>query len=136
MTLTITLALVLSTPNFPAKVAALSGGPAPACALCHQGGVTGRGTVTTPFGAALRERGLLANDEASLATAWAAMRGVDSDGDGTTDTDELTSGADPNAGATTLTPEYGCTTTPSWPLVAMLVACLRRRRQTKHDTDS
>ncbi|PZR07528.1 MAG: hypothetical protein DI536_27020 [Archangium gephyra] len=134
MTLTITLALVLSTPNFPAKVATASGGAAPACALCHAGGVTGRGTVTTPFGAAMRQRGLLANDDASFDTAWSAMTGVDSDLDGVADVQELAAGTDPNGaqGGGIAAPEYGCSQgLGASPVLALLTALTFRRRRSR-----
>lgn len=136
MTLTVSLMLVLATPTFPQQLSTLSGGPVPDCAVCHQGGVTGRGTVTTAFGAALRERGLAAGDEASLSSAWASLEGVDSDGDGASDRDELTAGTDPNAGGTSAplpVPEYGCTSTASAPLLGLLLAwsCRRTRQRSQ-----
>jgi hypothetical protein len=115
------LALVLvpslahATPNFPGTVQAHLGlAAAPPCTLCHQG-PTQRGTVTTPFGRTARSRGLVAYDEASLATALDAMEaeGKDSDGDGTSDIRELRDGTDPNGGAGASSdpvPDYGCAT--------------------------
>lgn len=86
----------------------------PPCSVCHAGGKTGSGTVTTPFGQALRDRGLQPDDDASLEAALGKMmdEAVDSDGDGTTDIDELTAQTDPNtAGDGALganSPQYGC----------------------------
>lgn len=45
----------------------------PGCATCHDGGVTGRGTVTTDLGKALMSRGMVAYDEAALRTAIHAL---------------------------------------------------------------
>jgi len=112
----------------------------PPCSLCHAGGVTGFGTVTTPFGAAMRARGLVARDTNSLASALDKMaaEGVDSNGDGVTDIDELKAGTDPNAGAPGAVPppEFGCTVgsggdPPTWGWVlfaAAFVLALRRRQ--------
>jgi MYXO-CTERM domain-containing protein len=47
----------------------------PQCAICHANGVTGTGTVTTNFGLAMRARGLVCCDIASLDTALMALEG-------------------------------------------------------------
>lgn len=100
------------TPGFPDALAAHLGATArPSCSVCHAGGATGNGTVTTPFGAAMRARGLVAFDEGSLAQALDRMAAdqIDSNGDGVTDVEELQQGLDPNAGAAaTGAPSYGC----------------------------
>lgn len=125
------LVSVLGTANFPAALAATSGGPVPNCDVCHQG-VQSRGTVTTPFGTAMRERGLVAYDEASLRAAWASMGGVESDGDGVPDVDEIKAGKNPNVSemSALVLPEYGCSTSLGglglWGLGVWL---LRRRRE-------
>ncbi len=72
-----------------------------------------RGTVNTPFGTAMRARGLLAYDEPSLLAALDRMATemVDSDGDGTPDIEELRMAQDPNAApgaSSTFSPTYGC----------------------------
>lgn len=83
----------------------------PACTLCH-GHATDAdaGPADTPFAAALVARGLSpaagagggggtgGGDDGGLAKAIDAMRrdGVDSDGDGARDLDELSWGGDPN----------------------------------------
>jgi len=93
------MAQILSTP-----------GP-PACSICHVGGVTQRGTVNTPFGVAMRQRGLVAYDEGSLRGALDQMQrdGVDSNANGVTDIEELKAGRDPSAGASSMgPPQYGC----------------------------
>lgn len=121
---------------------------APACNLCHTNGITAVGTVTTPFGAALRAKGLVANDVASLNTALDALTTgmVDSDGDGVTDVAELMAGTDPNVGAAsgdggtgggtgggggnTVGPlQYGCgaSVVPELLAFGLLVPLLRRR---------
>lgn len=67
-----------------------------ACTTCHRD--VDAGTDLTPFGAALRARGAVGKDDASLEAALAKMKadGVDSDGDGAHDLDELAWGGDPN----------------------------------------
>jgi len=110
-----------ATPNFPPEIHARLGLTAdPACAICHQGGITGLGTVTTPFGKAMRARGLVPFDIGTLDAALDKMAAdkVDSIGDGTPDIDDLKAGRDPNvpdtdAGTTVpvdaaVVPAYGC----------------------------
>lgn len=135
-----------ATPNFPGALAGTLGGPTPAYSVCHTCGVTGRGTVNTPWGAALRSRGLAAYDEASLRSAVSQMEAerVDSDGDGIIDVDALRAGSDPNpptcdTNKDPTIPVYGCVgrlapsdATPL-PLVLLVTVCLvlaaaRRRR--------
>jgi len=117
---------------------------APPCALCHELGMTGIGTVTTPFGESMRLRGLRAGDSASLSEALGRMRrdNVDSDGDGVTDLDELAHGTDPNRyGFVSIfdqqEPSYGCTASAgrsstgalaAIALSAFLLLALRRRK--------
>lgn len=105
----------LATPNFPGAVKQhLSAKVEPGCALCHTGGVGALGTVGTPFGLAMRARGLVPNDEAALTAALDKLRAdaVDGDGDGTSDIDEVIAGADPNSagsgGDAIGPPRYGC----------------------------
>ena len=85
------------------------------CGLCHLNGVTGRGTVTTPFGASMRGVGLHPGDEASLKTALASLKAeaIDSDRDGVGDVAELVAATNPNGVGRLdtprfLDPEYGC----------------------------
>jgi len=70
----------------------MMGGPPPGvCAVCHLNGATTTGTVTTPFGRAMRMQGLAPNNEASLRAALAALdvAATDSDMDGCSDIAEL-----------------------------------------------
>lgn len=123
-----------ATPNFPAAIQThLTMAEKPDCALCHFG-EPGRGTVQTPFGLAMRERGLVAGDTDALIQALDQMSTdqVDSDRDGVTDIQELQNGDNPN-GETFESPRYGCrlgrgsdsTTVGFWWLLVIL---LRRRR--------
>jgi hypothetical protein len=135
MTLTVLTAMMLATPTFPSVVAAAVSGPAPSCSVCHQG-ATMRGTVTTPVGAALRERGLQAGDEASLKEALRTLAGVDSDADGVADLQELSEGADPNRAQSAEAPplpRYGCATSPTAGALWCLLVVLRTlgRRQSR-----
>jgi hypothetical protein len=117
----------LATPTFPEVIAQHLGlATAPDCTLCHNG-TPGTGTVTTPFGKAMRSRGVHAYDEDSVVTALDALAAekTDSDGDGVPDIDELKAGTSPNGGS--ITPEYGCALAPgaggpSASLAAIVVA--------------
>lgn len=122
--------------------------PPELCALCHTNGITGLGTVNTPFGKAVRMHGLVAGDTASLNAALDAMatENVDSDGDGVTDVAELMAGTSPNVsaaptgggagggggGGTVLPPpRYGCgaSVVPGLLFFGALVPLLRSRRR-------
>lgn len=83
-----------ATPTFTGvmQTELMMGGPPPGvCAVCHLNGATTTGTVTTPFGRALRMQGLAPNNEASLRMALTALEtaNTDSDMDGCTDIAEL-----------------------------------------------
>lgn len=80
----------------------------PQCSICHANGVTGYGTVTTLFGEAMRARGLVCCDIASLDTALMALEGENSPY-----ITDLKEGLDPNnPGAGAVPPvAYGCTVT-------------------------
>jgi hypothetical protein len=134
-----------ATPNFPGAIKdKLSAVAAPECAICHVSGrVGGRGTVNTPFGAAMRARGLVLYDEASLGTALAQIEkdGVDSDGDGTIDVDAVRMGKNPNPSSDV--PTYGCvgrvspaaptdSRLPAFGMLFLVIAAIARRRRIAH----
>ena len=135
--------------DYPATVKShLSLKSTPECALCHSGGMTGIGTVNTPFGTTARTKyNLVPGDTTLLTSVLDKMKadGVDSDGDKVGDIDELIAGTDPNTaggGVVAAKPDltYGCVATvaPGGPtpssgaafglaLVAA-IAVVRRRR--------
>jgi hypothetical protein len=136
-----------ATPGFPGVIATrYNTSESQPCSLCHNG-PTARGTVTTAFGTAMRERGLVAGDSASLEAALTKMETdkVDSDRDGVIDTEQLKAGKNPNPGAVEgardinpVNPEYGCVGKVStgpirspwcWMAVGSLVVLLRTRRK-------
>jgi hypothetical protein len=129
----------LATPSFPGAIQRVLGASqAPACAVCHAGGQTGVGTVTTPFGQAMRARGLMPGDESSLQTALTRMEAdkVDSNGNGVTDVDELRAGSDPNADASHPQVTYGCAVAAvraswGWPLLLLGLVWLGGRVRAK-----
>ena len=121
--------------------------PPELCALCHVNGITGVGTVNTPFGKSMRMNGLLPNDTASLNAALDALAAasVDSDRDGMTDVAELMAGRSPNVaqsgsgggsggGGGSLfvpPPRFGCgaSVVPALFFLAGLLPLLRSRRK-------
>lgn len=149
------LLLALSAPAFASDTFppfiqnkySLASQPLELCALCHTNGITGLGTVNTPFGKAVRMHGLVAGDTATLNAALDAMatEGVDSDGDGVTDVAELMADTSPNVssggtgggaggggGGTVLAPpRYGCgaSVVPGLLFFASLLPLLRSRRR-------
>ncbi|HVZ71629.1 MAG TPA: thrombospondin type 3 repeat-containing protein [Polyangia bacterium] len=103
--------------EFPREIASHLGAPtAPPCGVCHEYGKQGIGaTVVTPFGWALRARGLGDGDGLAQALDRLVTDKVDSDGDGSIDTDEIVAGSDPNSAASTPAhpgavsdPQLGC----------------------------
>jgi hypothetical protein len=103
--------------EFPGEIASHLGAPTnPPCGVCHEYGKQGIGaTVVTPFGWALRARGLGDGSGLIQALDLEAADKVDSDGDGALDTDEIIAGSDPNSAASTPThpgaignPQLGC----------------------------
>lgn len=135
---------------FPQAIRAhlsLAKAPPTSCALCHNKGITGVGTVTTAFGKSLRAQGAVADDQAKLFAALDALGTTDSDADGTDDLTELRAGRDPNTldavdGGTggggggdsegPISLKYGCgaSVVPALSSLALLAALgARRRRQ-------
>ena len=141
-----------ATDMFPAAIQSkymLGDLPPELCALCHTNGITGRGTVNTPFGRALRMNGVMPNDTASLNAALDALAAasIDSDGDGVTDVAELMANTSPNVanmmmmdggaggggGSMVVVPpvKFGCggEVVPGVLFFAALVPLLRTRRR-------
>jgi MYXO-CTERM domain-containing protein len=128
--------------GYPAEIKAHLGlSYTPPCSLCHTNGVTGYGTVNTPFGKSMRARGLVCCNLTALDTALDALAAekTDSDGDGIPDITELQNGTDPNTagGGPVTQPTYGCFNVTgqgptagaaaAW-LLALVAARLLRRR--------
>jgi len=91
-----------ATPNFPPEIHNHLGlSYTPQCAICHANGVTGLGTVTTPFGQSMRAAGLVANDTTSLDNALDTLGAehVSSVGDCVPDIEKLKEDLDPNVAA-------------------------------------
>jgi len=84
------------------------------CSVCHIKGNTGAATPITPFALSLRARGLTGQSNTlKSALLRAGSDGVDSDGDGVSDIQELVNGTDPNSSANSSIvddqePGYGC----------------------------
>ena len=125
-----------ATANFPAALQSELGATcAPPCTVCHTNNSGGTGTVTQPFGVAMKDRGLVGSSVSKLQEALAQMDadGVDSDGDGILDTQALADGIDPNDGTAfcnAIRPEYGCVNggTYAGVLLFLLPVVARRRR--------
>jgi hypothetical protein len=111
---------------FPSAISEELGMPcAPPCTTCHATEAGGNGTVVKLFGKSAKEAGAgpisvdallgaLRCMSAPLGTVCANMQPskgpIDSDGDGTTDIVELSTGNDPNSAgdARICGPDYGC----------------------------
>lgn len=119
-----------AVPRFPGMMASqLQLGYDPPCSVCHLENKTIGATVTTPFGYALRERGL--SGRQSLASALTRLDDdhADSDGDGVADTVELKNGTDPNSKVNAslidvADPSVGCSTAPPRQETSTLLALL------------
>jgi cytochrome c551/c552 len=106
----------LASETYPAALVSDLGLSAPpGCDLCHQAAAAPVGPTDTPFGKSMVARGLVASDDASVKSALQRMRadGVDSDGDGAQDLDELSWGGNPNhadvpVGGAEMPVLYGC----------------------------
>ena len=101
LALTLTAARAHASPGFPAVIHQdweLS--YTPECTLCHASESGGRGTVVTYFGQEMEALGVIAQSDATLAEALSVdkAQGVDSDGSGTSDYDDMVAGRDPNSG--------------------------------------
>lgn len=125
-----------SSSDFPSAMKAhLSASASPACTVCHETNAGGFGTIDKAFGQAMQDALLVAGDVDSLNTALDTLQtdGTDSDGDGTTDVDELTAGEDPNVagaaggGGDALKYGFGCGASGA-PFLIVLLTLLRRRR--------
>lgn len=117
--------------GYPDEIASYLGvSCTPVCTVCHATNSGGSGTVTQPFGIAMEDRGLTGgSNNTSLTDALDQMTAdvVDSDGDGTIDTDDLVGGVDPNTGTAfcdVVSPIYGCSTAPAGSAAAGLVGAL------------
>lgn len=104
----------LATPGFPAGIASHLSAPCePPCAVCHVG-TQDASTATTDLAVALLDRGLVGYDDVALGAALDQLEadGIDADGDGVPDTEELAAGYDPNPGGAAfcdvLQPTWGC----------------------------
>jgi hypothetical protein len=108
----------LASSPYPEALANDAGAPCiPQCTVCHATNSGGSGTVVMDFGKALMDRGLTGGSNTTLLASSLELLlsdAVDSDGDGTSDVDELTAGTDPNLGGVdicgvdTISPQYGC----------------------------
>lgn len=94
--------------SFPSQIQSHLGlATAPHCNICHAS-TSGGGPVVQPFGKAMLAAGLTRSGGSTLTRALdkLAQDKTDSNGDGTSDIDELKVGANPNPDKTP--PEYGC----------------------------
>ena len=125
--------------EFPGVIARELNAPQdPPCSVCHLGGKTSGATVFTPFAWSMRAHGLSGSPD-SVVSAIRGVKadGVDSDGDGVPDWQEIVAGTNPNApgsGIDGADPQLGCRVAGRGPgsgaaalLVGALVWLNRRR---------
>jgi hypothetical protein len=109
-----------ASPSYPEEIeAALGMSCPPPCTICHDTQAGGVGTARTKFAAAMIDKGLTKQDPARIRPALDALEaagaspdagpgGVDSDGDGVGDVEELRQDRDPNGPGLVCGPRYGC----------------------------
>jgi hypothetical protein len=101
-------------PEFPAAIQAAAGMPCgPPCTLCHTSSPGTADTATKDFALTVLKNGLVFMHPESLTAVVAKLRAnkTDTDGDGTTDVDELAAGSDPSnprPNTDICGPLYGC----------------------------
>ncbi|HEY0462960.1 MAG TPA: thrombospondin type 3 repeat-containing protein [Polyangiaceae bacterium] len=135
----------LASITFPPVIQSeLSLAGAPECTLCHRSDLGGVGTVVRPFGRTMMTQfGLMSGNIAALRAGLAGSEAaqLDSDGDGTSDIDELRMGSDPNVGVSGMEaapevplPQTGCALSAPSPTgggaalaIVLLGLALRRR---------
>jgi hypothetical protein len=134
--------------EFPHEMARhLAAASDPPCGVCHQDAKTGKDTLVTPFAWGMRARGMTGQDTLLGALDRVRANAVDSDGDGTTDVDELIAGTDPNSAASTPSmpgtvrdPQLGCAVAQgprrdggarTLVFAALVALCLSRRRSSQ-----
>ncbi len=118
-----------ASPTYPAVLGEHASAPCDVpCTVCHATSAGGGGTVITPFGTAMIERGLTGGSNLELlqATLDGAAE-LDADLDGVADLDAIAQGIDPATSASLCDvdgPVYGCSTAGPAPASAVLLAVI------------